>query len=107
MAGRLARYTATFGATSVVSRLVEQVTEFLGRVGKKALGTIWAAKVGPGCVALYAATRDVSHLEWATPVIEAVLAGQTEDGYWLKGGKPWITVSAEQCYWLTFMSESL
>ena len=103
----LARYSMAFGVTNTVSRLVDQVTGIISRVGKDALGTIWAAKVGPGCVALYSADHDVGHLEWAAPVIEAVLAGQTEDGYWLKDGKPWVTVSAEQCYWLTFISESL
>jgi hypothetical protein len=41
------------------------------------------------------------------PVIKAVLAGQAEEGYWLKDGKPWITVSAEQCYWLTLIREAL
>ncbi len=103
----LARYRVAFGATTAASRLADRVKEIISRVGKDALGTIWAAKVGPGCVALYSASGDVGYLEWARPVINAVLEGQTEEGYWLKDGKPWITVSAEQCYWLTFMSESL
>jgi len=103
----LARYSVVFGATNAVSRLVDRVTEIIRRVGQEALGTIWAAKVGPGCVALYAANHGLGHLELALPVINAVLARQTKEGYWTKSGKPWITVSAEQCYWLTLISESL
>ena len=103
----LAPYSVVFGVTSPVSTLVDRITEILRRVGPEALGTIWAAKVGPGCVALYAASHELGHLELAVPVIKAVLAGQAEEGYWLKDGKPWITVSAEQCYWLTLIREAL
>lgn len=103
----LARYTKTFGTTEAVASAIDRVTAIVRRVGKESLGTIWAAKVGPGMTALYAATGDAGHLEWAAPVIEAVLGGQTEEGYWLKSGKPWVTVSAEQCYWLTFISNAL
>ena len=96
----LARHLETFG-DGEARGLAERVADLLEGAGPRALGTIWAAKVGPGCVALYRATGEERYLGLARPAIEAVLAGQAEGGCWLKGGKPWITVSAEQCAWLT------
>lgn len=46
-------------------------------------------------------------LRTARPAIEAVLDTQTPEGYWPKEGKPWITVPAEQCAWLTEISHLL
>jgi hypothetical protein len=40
-------------------------------------------------------------------VIQVVLNGQHPNGYWLKNGKPWVTVSAEQCFWLTDIAKRL
>ena len=96
----LARSLETFG-DGEAGELAERIAGLLESVGQEALGSIWAAKVGPGCVALWSVTGEECYLELALPVIEAVLAGQTSEGYWLKEGKPWITVSAEQCAWLT------
>lgn len=96
----LARSLETFG-DGEAGELAERIAGLLEIAGREALSTIWAAKVGPGCVALYSVTGEERYLRLALPVIEAVLAGQTSEGYWLKEGKPWITVSAEQCAWLT------
>ena len=97
----LARYLEVFGADEGATRLPERISHLLEEVGHEALSSIWAAKVAPGCVALYSATGEERYLRLARPVIEAVLAGQVAEGYWLKDGKPWLTVSAEQCAWLT------
>ncbi len=102
----LARYMETFKNGKALD-LANQVAEILEYIGPKALTTIWAAKVAPGCVALYAETLEQRFLNIAHPVIHAVLAGQTTDGYWLKNNKPWVTVSAEQCYWLSGISKRL
>ncbi len=96
----LARSLETFG-DGEAGELAERIAGLLESVGQEALGSIWAAKVGPGCVALYSVTGEERYLELALPVIEAVLAGQTSEGYWLKEAQPWLTVSAEQCAWLT------
>ncbi len=96
----LARSLETFG-DGEAGELAERIAGLLESVGQEALSSIWAAKVGPGCVALWSVTGEERYLELALPVIEAVLAGQTSEGYWLKEGQPWITVSAEQCAWLT------
>jgi hypothetical protein len=102
----LARYMETFNNGKAL-RLAKQIAEILENIGPKALNTIWAAKVAPGCTALYAVTSEQRFLDIAQPVIQAVLAGQTPDGYWLKNNKPWVTVSAEQCYWLSGISKRL
>ncbi|MBW6536714.1 MAG: hypothetical protein K0B11_17035 [Mariniphaga sp.] len=99
----LARYMETFG--NEVLPLAEKYADLLEMAGEKALSTIWAAKVAPGCTALYSVTGDQRFLNLAQPVIQAVLNGQHPDGYWLKNGKPWVTVSAEQCFWLTDISK--
>lgn len=102
----LTSYLEKFRDKSAYS-LAYQMAEILENVGEKALNTIWAAKVSPGCIGLYATTQDDLFLDLAEPVIKAVLNSQTTGGYWLKEGKPWITVSAEQCYWLTFIDNRL
>ncbi|MGC9354914.1 MAG: hypothetical protein ACP5D9_13805 [Mariniphaga sp.] len=95
----LARYMEMFGIE--VLSLAEKYAELLEMAGEKALSTIWAAKVAPGCTALYSVTQNERFFNLAQPVIKAVLNGQHQDGYWEKDSKPWITVSAEQCFWLT------
>ncbi len=101
----MARYMETFDAKSLP--LARKYTSLLEKAGGKALSTIWAAKVAPGCTALYSFTSEAYFLEIAQPVIQAVLLGQSDKGYWLKNNNPWITVSAEQCYWLTDISSRL
>ncbi len=96
----LACYMETFDKGKGLE-LANMVAGLLEYAGPKALNTIWAAKVAPGCTALYAVTGEERYLDLARPVIGAVLAGQTPEGYWLKNDKPWVTVSAEQCYWLS------
>jgi len=103
----LANYTKTFGTVDEVSKLADRVRQILMSIGAEALKTIWAAKVGPGCVALYSVTSDKQYLDIAKPVINAVLADQHSEGYWLKNDHPWITVTAEQCYWLTEIHKCL
>ena len=98
----LARYMETFD--NKILPLAEKYADLLEMAGEKALSTIWAAKVAPGCTALYSVTGDQRFLNLAQPVIKAVLNGQHPDGYWVKSGKPWVTVSAEQCFWLTDIS---
>lgn len=95
----LARYMETFDKT--VLPHAEKYVSLLEMAGENALSTIWAAKVAPGCTALYSVTQNERFFNLAKPVINAVLNGQHPDGYWLKSGKPWVTVSAEQCFWLT------
>jgi hypothetical protein len=95
----LARYMETFDKTALP--LAEKYTNLLEMAGEIALSTIWAAKVAPGCMALYSVTQDEHFFNLAKPVINAVLNGQHSEGCWLKNGKPWVTVSAEQCFWLT------
>lgn len=102
----LAGYMETFDKGKGLE-LANKVVGLLEHVGPEALNTIWAAKVAPGCTALYALTGEERFLDIARPVIAAVLEGQTSGGYWLKGGKPWITVSAEQCYWLSGISRKI
>jgi hypothetical protein len=100
-----ARYMETFDDSPLP--IVHQYADLLEEAGEKALNTIWAAKAAPGCVALYSATRDERFLNLAPPVIQAVLKGQHAEGYWMKNGKPWITLTPEQCFWLSDMSKSL
>jgi hypothetical protein len=101
----IARYIETFDDKPLyLARLFASVLE---KAGSKALSTIWAAKVAPGCTALYSITSDKYFFDLADPVIRAVLKGQTDAGYWIKNGKPWTTVSAEQCFWLTDISDRL
>jgi len=102
----LARYIETFNKEEALI-LTNQLAEILEGIGPQALNTIWAAKVAPGCVALYAVTSEKRFLDIAQTVIQAVLAGQTSEGYWIKNSTPWITVSAEQCYWLSGISKRL
>ncbi len=102
----LARYIESFNKGKALD-LANLVAEILEYIDPKALSTIWAAKIAPGCVALYAVTSEQRFLDIAQPVIQAVLAGQTTDGYWLKNNKPWVTVSAEQCYWLSGITKRL
>ena len=102
----LARYMDTFNKSNVPD-FTNQLAEILEGIGPKALSTLWAAKVAPGCAALYAVTSQQRFLDIALPVINAVLKDQTTEGYWLKNNQPWITVSAEQCYWLTGISKWL
>ncbi|MBS3769370.1 MAG: hypothetical protein KGY69_03895 [Bacteroidales bacterium] len=97
-----ARYMEAFDDTPLT--LAKQYAGLLEKAGEKALNTIWAAKVAPGCVALYSVTRDERFLNIAPPVIQAVLKGQHPEGYWVKNGKPWITLTPEQCFWLSDMS---
>jgi len=101
----MARYMETFD--NEVLPLAEKYAGFLELAGEKALSTIWAAKVAPGCTALYSVTQNERFFDLAKPVIKAVLNGQHSDGYWLKSGKPWVTVSAEQCFWLTDIAKRL
>lgn len=101
----LARYIEAFNSKAL--NLVDKYIKFLELAGEKALSTIWAAKVAPGCMALYFVTGEKRFYNWAQPVIKAVLEGQHSEGYWIKQGKPWITVSAEQCYWLTDIGKRL
>ena len=100
-----ARYMETFGERALP--LAHHTADILQKSGNKALSTIWAAKVGPGCTALYSTTRDGRFFDLALPVICTVLETQTPFGYWLKNGKSWITVSAEQCFWLTDITKRL
>ena len=100
-----ARYMETFEDTPL--HLAHQYADQLEKAGEEALNTIWAAKVAPGCVALYSVTGDERFLNLAPPVIQAVLEGQHPEGYWVKNGKPWITLTPEQCFWLSDMSERL
>ncbi|CAN0548637.1 unnamed protein product [Ectocarpus sp. 12 AP-2014] len=95
----LARYIETFGNEAL--SLAHKYADVIEQVGNKALRTIWAAKVSPGCSALYTVTLDERFLKLAHPVLTTVLDLQAPGGYWLKEGKPWITVSSEQCFWLT------
>jgi hypothetical protein len=95
----LARYMETFDKT--VLPLAEKYANLLEMAGENALSTIWAAKVAPGSTALYSVTQNERFFNLAKPVINTVLNGQHPDGYWLKNGIPWVTVSAEQCFWLT------
>ncbi|MCA1758555.1 MAG: hypothetical protein LC658_02205, partial [Bacteroidales bacterium] len=101
----LARYMETFDKT--VLPLAEKYASLLEMAGEKALSTIWAAKVAPGCTALYSVTQNERFFDLARPVISAVLNGQHPEGYWIKSGNPWVTVSAEQCYWLTDIGKRL
>lgn len=101
----IARYMETFDDRPL--SLATALAGVLEKAGSKALGTIWAAKVAPGCTALYSITSDKQFLNLAYPVIRAVLKEQTDAGYWIKNGKPWTTVSAEQCFWLTDISNRL
>ncbi len=103
----LARHAEVFGHTDEVSRLTARMLAILGNIEPYALRTIWAAKVAPGAVDLFSATKNERFLTIARPVIEEVLTLQSDDGYWLKDGKPWVTVSAEQCYWLTGIAQRL
>jgi hypothetical protein len=101
----IARYIEIFDNAPFV--LAHKYADLLERAGSKALGTIWAAKVAPGCMALYSITGDERFFNLAKPVVSAVMQGQGPDGYWIKSGKPWVTVSAEQCYWLTDINKRL
>lgn len=103
----LAGYIETFGHNNMTNELTEWLSGMFEKVGTEALHTIWAAKVAPGAVALYKVLHDNRFFEYAIPVIDAVLGGQSEKGFWLKDDKPWVTVSAEQCYWLTFIANRL
>ncbi len=100
-----ARYTETFGDGALA--LSEKYADIIEQVGSEALRTIWAAKVSPGCASLYGVTSDERFLKLAHPVLTTVLELQMPGGYWLKNGMPWITVSAEQCFWLTDIHERL
>lgn len=101
----IARYIETFDDRPL--SLAREFASVLEKAGSKALGTIWAAKVAPGCTALYSITSNKRFFDLAYPVIHAVLKGQTDAGCWMKNGKPWITVSAEQCFWFTDISNRL
>jgi hypothetical protein len=103
----LALYIDAFGSNTITEKIVTRLKIILKQAGPEALYTIWAAKVAPGGVALFSVLKEEEFLEISIPVIHAVLEGQTDQGYWLKNGKPWVTVSAEQCYWLTFISSKL
>ena len=101
----IARYIETFDDKPLsLARLFARVLE---KAGSKSLSTIWAAKVAPGCTALYSITSDEHFFNLAYPVIRAVLKEQTAAGCWMKNGKPWTTVSPEQCFWLTDISNRL
>lgn len=100
-----ARYMETFDDTPLP--LAHKYAGLLEKAGNKVLKTIWAAKVAPGCVALYSSTDDERFFTFALPVIRAVLNGQHPEGYWVKNGKPWITLTPEQCYWLSDISGRL
>lgn len=95
----IARYIETFDSRPL--SLANQFANVLEKCGSKALSTIWAAKVAPGCAALYSITSDKRFFDLAYPVIRTVLNLQSPGGYWMKNNKPWITVSAEQCFWQT------
>ncbi len=101
----IARYIETFDDRPL--SLANQFANVLEESGTKALSTIWAAKVAPGCAALYSITSDERFFNLAYPVIHTVLMQQTPAGYWMKNDKPWITVSAEQCFWLTEIHKRL
>jgi hypothetical protein len=101
----LGRYIETFSSAPIM--LANKYAALLEKCGKEALDTIWAAKVAPGCALLYSVSGDQKFLDLSTMVMKAVLGCQHEDGYWVKGGKPWVTVSAEQCYWLTDISKRI
>ncbi len=102
----LANYIKAFGRGGALE-MAEKIACLLEDIGTRPLHTIWAAKVAPGCVALYNVTSGQRFLDIAKPVIQAVLKGQSPEGYWLKNNQPWITISAEQCYWLSVISELL
>ncbi len=95
----IARYIETFDNGPL--SLAYKFADVLENCGSKALSTIWAAKVAPGCAGLYSITSDKRFFDIAYPVIRTVLNLQSPEGYWLKNDKPWITVSAEQCFWQT------
>ena len=102
----LARYMETSGLQEA-RELAHRIAGLLEGAGKEALSTIWAAKVGPGGIALYSVTGDDRYLQLAWPVVDAVLDAQRPEGCWLKDGQPWLTVSAEQCAWLTDIARRL
>lgn len=101
----IARYIETFDDSPL--SMAYQFASILEKCGSKALSTIWAAKVAPGCTALYSITSDKLFFDLAYPVIRTVLNLQEPEGYWIKNDKPWITVSAEQCFWQTDICKRL
>ncbi len=102
----LANHYSVFGNKKIFS-LAKRIVEILEITGEKALSSIWAAKVAPGCTALYSISGELRYLAAALPVINTVLQSQDKEGFWIKDNQPWITVSAEQGYWLNYISHHL
>ncbi len=102
----LANYYSVFGNKEIFG-LANRIVEILESAGESALSSIWAAKVAPGCTALYSVSGAERYLTVAMPVIKTILKIQDKKGYWIKDNQPWITVSAEQCYWLNYIFHRL
>ena len=82
---------------------LELALEYLGfatRCHDDVYETDAAGKIGLGCAYLYGITGDRQYRTIAHRVADFLVADQQADGYWMRGGKPTASSSAEFCVWL-------
>lgn len=78
-----------------------RVNDFTMRCHKDVFRTDSSGKVGYGNALLYYATGREEHLRVAVRCADYLVADQQSNGYWMRGGKPTASSTAEFCLWLT------
>ena len=82
-------------------RLAQRVREFAMRCHEDLFQTDSAGKFCYGNTFLYHATGDEEYLRVAERCADYLANDQQPEGYWMRGGKPTASSTAEFCVWLT------
>ena len=91
-------YTITDDAGHL--ELAQQYLGFALRCHEDVYQTDAAGKICLGCTYLYTLTGDEKYRTVARRIADYLVDDQHPDGYWMRGGKPTASSSAEFCVWL-------
>jgi len=81
--------------------LARRVNDFAMRCHKDVFQTDSSGKIGYGNALLYYATGEEPFLATAVRCADYLANDQQKEGYWMRGGKPTASSTAEFCLWLT------
>ena len=80
--------------------LAERINDFAMRCHEDVFRTDSSGKIGYGNGLLYYATGDECRLRTAERCADYLVDDQQPEGYWMRGGKPTASSTAEFCLWL-------
>ena len=92
-------YTATGDGQHLA--LARRVNDFAMRCHEDVFQTDSSGKIGYGNALLYCATGEEPFLATAVRCADYLAGDQQDEGYWMRGGKPTASSTAEFCLWLT------